>query len=299
MSFDMIFGIVSTVLFFAALIFVGFKFKEEDEKYYPLFIFFYYFFASFKLNISAISIPLGFAICLIFIASRPQAPNKRAKKAAVVLGLAVFLLGCIVPAAREQILTYQRTLSVEKWNVRDFNFSREYAEVLNTLGFREPGEANPTVSAFDIQVDKNDNIQNLNFTLTLSDNTYQAVSVTSGAPIGHTLTIKPILKTEGDMQQLISTMKTPNANARHFFQTLDKVTLEKMEYTDTDGNVFSLWRSLANGDNQSAEVYEIKGDSFQQVANQGQSGNILVCGGLVDSGDSNSTAKFKYFLIGY
>lgn len=299
MGFDMILGIVSTILFMAVLIFVGVKFKEEDEKYYPLFIFFYYLLATFRLTISPVSIPLGFVVCLIFIAFRMQAPNRRAKRAAVLLGFAVFLLNCIAPVAREQILTYQRTLSVENWSVRDFNFSREYAEVLNTLGFREPGEANPTVSSFDIQVDKNDNIQNLNFTLTLSDNTYQAVSVMSGAPTGHTLTIKPILKTEGDNQQLISTIKTPNANARHFFQTLDKVTLEKMKYTDTDGNIFSLWTTLANGDNQSAEVYKIEGDSFHQVANQGQSGNILVCGGLVDSGDSNSTAKFKYFLIDY
>jgi hypothetical protein len=305
MNFNIIYTILSCAFFLVTLIFIGIKFKRDDERYYPLFVFLYYFIGAFKLNLFLIPIPLGFFICLIYLRGRPYTKNKQAKQAAIALGLLAFILGCVIPFVHVQILSHTRTINVTSWNASNFRFSDEYEATLRCLGSEATDGGPPTLTSFQVKVDKNNNITAFNYTLSFPGNTYQSVYVYALNTGNHSFIVRPQLKEQAaSNNQLISfigsTNMSPNANAKMFFNTLDALKIDKLKYTDVDENEFTLGKTLAYVylQQQPAEVYLIEGNSFHLIEDKGQKGNILNCMGItVRAG--GKTAKTKSYLPFY
>jgi hypothetical protein len=304
MLYNIIYPIVSIAVFFAGLIYFGIRYKQESEKYYPLFIFLYYFISTFKLSIMLIPIPLGFIICLIYMGSHPVMKNKRAKKAAVLLGFFAFILGCIVPFAHTQMLSRERIISVSNWSADNFSFENEYKSALSSLGYSSLNGDTPSITDFRTDIDKSNIITNFSYTLKFNNSEYQSVNVRSSNTDDHKLYIIPIANNQTNYALNTSFGSFNNAyicaNASMFFGELDKVKLTKLKFDDTDENDFSLSHVLVSDPDKTAEIYLIEGNSINQVVDKGQSGNILVCQGMKSTGNySMQTVKSKNFLPFY
>lgn len=302
MTFDIISGIVSSIAFLTALIFLGIKLKQKDEPFYPAKIFLYYFISAFKLILFLIPIPIGLFICLFHLAHKREITNRHAKKAAIVLGIVSFLFGCMAPLVRTEFLTSARTIQVKSWNIKIFHFRQEYNEIITSLG-SDGLTSTPTVNSFRVMLDKNDNILQLSFNLNYSGDTYRNVDVDveSGNPDTHTLDIQPTLKSQSNSQILSiygTIQNVPNTNAKKFFSMLDALPLDKMKYANADENTFSLESSLvySSGQSKNAEVYIIDKNSFHKIKDKGQTGNILSCGGEFSD---DQQVKFKNYLLSY
>jgi hypothetical protein len=300
MIFDIIYAIVSSAVFLAALIFIGVKLKEEVENFYPLFVFLYYFFGSFKLNLFLIPIPLGFIICLIYISNREGVKNKKAKKSILVLALIAFILSSAVPFSHSQMLARPRILKVSSWSADRFRFTDEYKMVLKSLGTEASNGGTPAINSFQVDLDKNNVMTGFEYYLSFYGNTYQSADVQQ---VNNELYVYPTLKTQtnNSMFPIVGqTDLSPAANAEMFFDTLDNLTLDKLKYQDVDKNEFTLSKTLAYTYNPTkpAEVYIIDGNSLKLIKDEGQTGNILSCIGTTTN-NATITAKAKSFLPFY
>jgi hypothetical protein len=300
MLYNILYFIVSTAVFFAILIFLGIKYKQESENYYPFFIFLYFLLGTFKLNIMLIPIPLGFIICLIYMGSHPVIKNRKAKKAAVLLGLLAFILGCVVPFVHTQMLEREIAIHVSSWVTDDFSFVKEYKLVLNSLGYHSLNGVTPSITDFRVNIDKNDVIDNFEYTMKFDNNEYQTVNIISNDTNQHELYIIPKAKDTSNNAFIQLGASEVSVDASMFFSELDKINLTKIQFNDTDESDFCLSQILISVPDKTAEVYLVNGDSVQQVQNVNQTGNILVCQGMKSLGNhSMQTVKTKNFLLIY
>lgn len=288
MSFNIIYTVASFAVTIAALILIGVKFKKDDEKYFPLYIFLYYFISASKLIIVQFPVPLGLIICFLYLENHKTVKNRRAKQLSMILGLVMFILSSVVPYIHYSILSSPKIISVSSWNTKSFNFTKEYEAVLKSLGSEALEGGSPKTNLMEFEVDKNNNINKLYYCLVFPGNTYQSADIQELlGENGYMLYVYPKLKDQSSSSLLegmgmTGNSNTPDIDAASFFKKLDTVGINKLKFSGASTNYFTLWNTLKNS-NQQAEVYTIEGSSIKIAEDKGQTGNILICSNNEDS----------------
>lgn len=122
------------VLFFALIVIIILKFKNEEENYYPVKIIGYTILGAFRFTFNHLHIPLGFLIFLF--AFRPN-KNNLGKRLAACLGLLILITSLAVPAANEAYFRRTRYVQPVSENIYNFDFKKQWDRVADVLGMDE------------------------------------------------------------------------------------------------------------------------------------------------------------------
>lgn len=150
-----------TAVFLTAILIIIFKYKSEEEAYFPIKIIGYYLLGAFKLILNKFPIPVGFLIFFLFMQS-PQR-NKRSKNLAAFLGLISFLISVIVPAATEAYFERTRHVEAETLNIYEFNFKSHWDEVARVLEFNDNDKMSARIENVNIDYEKTGRIERLRY----------------------------------------------------------------------------------------------------------------------------------------
>lgn len=242
----MFFNTVITIIIVLTLIYIYYRLKSDDEGYLPLKLIGYYFLGTFRFNFNKLSLPLGFLIFLLFF--RPQI-NSRAKKAAAILGLIIFIVGITAPAFSNAY--FERT--------RVINSSSQY---FYSMDLKNDFEA--ITSKLEIKVGCK--LDNLNITYEndgkFRDLRYDILSqVENGYIIYHVWLDQTDKKYRIDPVKVDSWVQYPRlSDAFHFFELFDRVspsdlktgkswdyyTINSLGFINIDKNYISNNRKVYN-----------------------------------------------------
>lgn len=299
MSFNVIYTVASFAVTIAALILIGVKFKKDDEKYYPLYIFLYYFISAFSFKINQFPIPIGFLICIFYFATRKNIKNKRAKQLSIALGIIMLILTSAIPYIHYSNLSKSKTISVSSLSTKSFSFTNEYEAALKSLGSEVSEGGSPTISSFSVEVDKSA-VHCLHYTLNFYGNTYQSAEIIESANNEHEFYVYPMLKTKSSNSLLSSTgignISSLNVDAKSFFEKLDAVNIGKLIISAQYDNMFMLGKISADNNyiEPPADYYSIEGSSVKSIKYNGQTGVVLTCD--LDSSKVKSYRHKEFFF---
>lgn len=184
---------------------------------------------------------------------------------------------------------------------QNFSFTKEYEAVLKSLGSGASQGNSTTINYIHFDVDKNNNISNLYYTLVFAGNTYKSVVVEESYKVGSYLHVIPELKDQSS-SSLFNSMgtaglnNTPNIDAKLFFEKLDTVTVDKLKFSGTNDNQFMLRSELTKNNylQQQAEVYSIEESSAKRIEDNRQTGNILTCSTYDNKSNSYKTNNYLF-----